>query len=201
MSGFKATAYKYSTGCNLIIDNCCRFLSSDSVLQYIQDVYDKTREKRSDLGKLEHVQFFQNTIRNDLIGQSVIAQYGNKQTYIVKDVIFDQSPVNSFFNWKNNQKVSIASYFFKQYGLKITDKKQPLLDVGPGTKRTLVCPEFMRLNNIPDTIRNNPMAMKDLLAGTRLSPDEKMHKIQGMIEMLNNVKTWKEWDIQIESKP
>ena len=44
-SGFKATAYHYSSGNNLIIDNCCRFMSTKTVLDRIDEIYDQMVEK------------------------------------------------------------------------------------------------------------------------------------------------------------
>lgn len=40
-SGFKTTAYQYSSGINLIIDNCCRFMSTKTVLDRIDELYDE----------------------------------------------------------------------------------------------------------------------------------------------------------------
>ena len=43
-SGFKASACKYDNGCSLIIDNCARFMSTKSVLDRIQAIYDELFE-------------------------------------------------------------------------------------------------------------------------------------------------------------
>jgi len=43
-SGFKASAYKYDSGCALILDNCARFMSTTSVLDRIHAIYDETME-------------------------------------------------------------------------------------------------------------------------------------------------------------
>lgn len=39
--GFKASAHKYQSGCALIIDNCSRFMSTQTVLDRIQDTFDR----------------------------------------------------------------------------------------------------------------------------------------------------------------
>ena len=44
-SGFKASACKYDNGCSLIIDNCARFMSTKSVLDRIQAIYDEVFER------------------------------------------------------------------------------------------------------------------------------------------------------------
>ena len=38
--GFKASAYKYDSGCALILDNCARFMSEKTVLHRVNDIYD-----------------------------------------------------------------------------------------------------------------------------------------------------------------
>lgn len=55
-SGFKVSANRYSDCCTLVIDNCCRFMSTRSVLSRIQDIYDSMEE---DFGKVDISQFQQ----------------------------------------------------------------------------------------------------------------------------------------------
>ena len=38
--GFKFSAYKYSDSCALILDDCCRFMSTESCLDRINSIYD-----------------------------------------------------------------------------------------------------------------------------------------------------------------
>lgn len=40
-SGFKVSAYKYSSGCNIVIDSCARFMSTKTVLDRINEIYDQ----------------------------------------------------------------------------------------------------------------------------------------------------------------
>lgn len=39
-SGFKVCAYKYNSGCNIVIDSCARFMSTKTVLDRIKEMYD-----------------------------------------------------------------------------------------------------------------------------------------------------------------
>lgn len=39
--GFKASAYRYDSGCALILDNCARFMSTKSVLDRVKAIYDE----------------------------------------------------------------------------------------------------------------------------------------------------------------
>jgi len=57
----------------------------------------------------------------------VIANYGTKKTYIVKDIVFEKNPCSTFFTTADGKPISVAKYFLNQYKMKITDKAQPML--------------------------------------------------------------------------
>jgi hypothetical protein len=59
-------------------------------------------------------------ILREFKGQSVLANWGNKKAYIVKDVVFDKNPVTKFFVDGQGNKMSVADYFLKTYQLKTT---------------------------------------------------------------------------------
>jgi hypothetical protein len=93
---------------------------------------------------------FQDRCRAEFTGSSVIANYGNKRTYIVKDIRFDQSPTTTFFELKDGSNISVAKYFYKQYNIKITDKRQPMLIMNQGGREISVPSEFCQLDGVPD---------------------------------------------------
>jgi len=118
-NGFKATAYKYESGCALIIDSCSRFMSTKTVLDRIHELYDDI------VGESNHsrgIDKFQDESRKEFVGSSIIANYGVKKTYIIDDIKFDLGPCNTFFDMRDGQKISVAKYFYKTYNLKVTDK-------------------------------------------------------------------------------
>ena len=164
-SGFKASAYRYDSGCALILDNCARFMSTTSVLDRVHALYDETMDDERSKG-VEHsrlIDKFQDRCRAELTNSSVIANYGTKRTYIVKDIRFDQAPCSTFFELRDGTQISVAKYFYKQYNLKITDKRQPMLIMNQGGREISVPPEFCQLDGVPDSIRNNSRAMRQLL--------------------------------------
>ena len=113
-SGFKASAYRYDSGCALILDNCARFMSTKSVLDRVKAIYDEIEDNfRGDQSRM--VDKFQDQCRAEFTGSSVIANYGTKRTYIVKDIRFDQGPCSTFFELKDGTQISVAKYFYKQY--------------------------------------------------------------------------------------
>lgn len=97
-SGFKATAYKYQSGCNLIIDSCARFMSTQSVLDNIHELYDRIVEDEFQGNTQKGLAKFYDSCRKQFVGQSVIANYGTKRTYIIQDIKFDLGPCQTFFD-------------------------------------------------------------------------------------------------------
>jgi len=100
-SGFKTTAYKYQSGCSLIIDSCARFMSTKSVLDSIHELYDEIVDNQFQGNVKQGLPRFQDAVRKDFTGQSVIANYGTKRNYIVTDIKFDLGPCNTFFDLKD----------------------------------------------------------------------------------------------------
>ncbi len=88
-------------------------------------------------------------ILREFKGQSVIANWGNKKAYIVRDVVFDKTPVTKFFVDSQGTKLSVAEYFLKTYNLKTAQKDQPLFVVNIGGKECHLPPEFCTIDGVP----------------------------------------------------
>ena len=54
---------------------------------------------------------FKQECRNLLVRKSVIANYGNKNVYIVQDINYENGPCNELIVRKDGKKMSIAKYF------------------------------------------------------------------------------------------
>jgi len=67
-SGFKATAYKYSSGCNLIIDSCCRFMSTKSVLDTMHEMYDEIVDVQCHGNAKEGIPAWQTAVKRAFVG-------------------------------------------------------------------------------------------------------------------------------------
>lgn len=58
------------------------------------------------------------------------------------------------------------------------------------------------VDGVPDSIGNNPMAMRTLLKRIQQSPQEKMEAIQSMMDSLIKKATkFEEYDIQVDQAP
>lgn len=127
---------------------------------------------------------FQEACKLELVGKSIIANYGTKRTYIIDDIRFDQGPCATFFELGNGVKISVAKYFWKQYQLKITQKSQPMLVTRQQGRENFVPPEFCLLDGVPDQIRNSAPSMRALLNKVKMDPTEKLKSIDGMVDEL-----------------
>ena len=82
-SGYKATAYNTEQGLTMVVDTVFRFMSTITVLDQIKQLRrDASGEKR-----------FKELVLSTIIGSSIIADWGNKRTYIVADIDFKTNPV------------------------------------------------------------------------------------------------------------
>ena len=206
-NGFKCSAYMYENDCVFILDSCCRFLSTKSCLDNIDQVYDTFADRAHDNGRdmnEDDKLKFQEAVKRELIGKSIVACYSKRQTFRVADIDFDTGPCSTFFNMQDGTKVSVAKYFFKEYGLKIKNKKQPMIYVKSGKDRYLKIPsEFCLVDGVPDQIRGNPKDMRTLLNQVRYDPRQKMSMINGMVGKLfaAGSEQLAEWGISIDAEP
>jgi len=67
----------------------------------------------------------------EFVGKTIIANWGNKRTYIVSDVDFGTNPVNKKFQ-VGDTEISVADYFKNHYGMSIREPRQPLFLVKIG---------------------------------------------------------------------
>ena len=165
--GFKASAINSEAGMVIAIDSIFKFMSTTTCLEKIHEL-----SRSFDGNRLEQA------VRAEFSGKSVIADWGNKRTYIVTDVDFTKNPVEHKFMY-GDKMVSVAEYFSQVYDKKITDFKQPLFLVKVTDQDYYLPTEFCMLDGVPDAVRKSP-GMRDALARTRIDPQEKMKRIQDM---------------------
>jgi hypothetical protein len=106
-------------------------------------------------------------------GKSIVAQWGNKKTYFVREVMFNLTPISHTF-CHDGKMINVAEYFVNTYGLKIRDTKQPLFQV---SDNVMLPPEFCTVDGVPECIRSNSMLMRNVLAQCRKNPEEKQGEI------------------------
>lgn len=129
----------------------------------------------------------------------MIADWGNKRTYIVSDVDFEKNPETHTFCF-NGKDTKISDYFQKVYDKTLKDFNQPLFKIQVSDEDYFLPPEFCLIDGVPDSIRKSA-GMRDALAKTRVTPQEKIDKIQNMCDLLMQQKAVKNWGLEIEQVP
>jgi hypothetical protein len=163
--GFRASAFNYTSGLAICLDNINKFISNKTCLERIHEIHEmaKRGECKDALSRILHEFQF----------KTVIGAYGMRKTYFVEDVDFKLTPVTKRFETHDGKKMSIAEYFLKTYSLKITDMKQPLFIIKINGKECHIPPEFCTIDGVPQSIREDPRRMRDVLASCRKNPQQK----------------------------
>lgn len=172
LHGFKASVFMSELGVTVAVDTLFRFMSTITCLDKINDL---RRHARDD-------GHFKKLVEEEVVGTSVIADWGNKRVYIVSGIDFKVNPVSKKFVY-NNSEISVAQYMNDVYGKQIKDFNQPLLMVKHGEDFIHLPPEFCRIDGVPDSIRASP-GMRDCLAICRTTPEKKMQEIKQMMATL-----------------
>ena len=117
-------------------------------------------------------------VKLEFASQSIIANWGNKRTYIVTDIDFGTDPHKQKFDYRGVD-TSVADYFKTNYGMVVTDHKQPLFLIRNQDRDFYLTPEFCLLDGVSDEVHKG-RGMRDTLMQTRITPQTKIKKIQDM---------------------
>ena len=191
--GFRASAFNYTSGLTIVLDNINKFISNKTCLERIQEIYEQAEQGqvKDPISRIIH----------EFQYKTVVGKYGMRKTYLVEDIDFKYTPVTKRFETHDGKKMSIAEYFMKTYSLKITDSKQPLFVVKINGKDCHIPPEFCTIDGVPQTIREDPRRMRDVLASCRKNPAQKFKAIQDFSKDLFKQKALKDWGVIIDSEP
>ena len=159
LKGYKASVFMSETGVTVAVDTLFRFMSTISCLDKINELKRQARDDRR----------FKELVESEVVGSSVIADWGNKRTYQITGIDFETNPTNKKFVY-NNEEICVSQYMKDVYGKIITDHRQPLIIVKHGENMIHLPPEFCRIDGVPDSIRASP-GMRDCLAICRVNPE------------------------------
>ena len=104
LRGFKASVFMSEAGLNICVDTLTRFISTITCLDKIRQL---KREARNETE-------FLNRVNAEIVGSSVVADWGHMRTYIIHNVDFKTDPVRHTFDY-NGSQVSVAEYMHEVY--------------------------------------------------------------------------------------
>ncbi|XP_070820400.1 piwi-like protein 2 [Chaetodon trifascialis] len=188
-------------GLYLCVDVSHKVLRNDSVLDVMNVLYQQSSEN------------FQDECTKELVGSIVITRYNNR-TYRIDAIEWNKSPKDTF-TLMDGTKTTFVEYYSKNYGIAIKEMDQPLLmhrpkeRSKPGGKQIitgeiLLIPELSFMTGIPEKMRTDNRAMKDL--HMHISVNSEQHT-QSVKQLLKNISTNPEslkelsrWGLEISSQ-
>ena len=172
-SGFKTSVEITNRGLLLEVDYATRVIRANTLLSYFMQV-------RTECGG--DIELVQHTILARFKSQTFIANYGNKKTYQIDDIIFTKTPLTQMFKWRGSN-INLAEYFEQQYKIKIMETNQPIvinyeksINKNIEHKPRFFLPELCLLTGLSEEMRKDGELMKNLARYTKLSPEQRAEK-------------------------
>lgn len=146
-----------------------------------------------------------------ILGKNYMASYGNNRVYNIDKVHRKMTPESPFPDQAKAK--TFTAYFKKQYGVSIKDIKQFLVSSTKYTKQNIngqvkeieeiiyLVPELLKPCGLTDELRADRTSMQDVAKYTKLLPDVRGKRQDGLIKDINTLKPDKnELGIQIDPK-
>ncbi|KAM3872188.1 piwi-like protein 2 [Diretmus argenteus] len=197
--GYATCIKRTDGGLYLSVDVTHKVLRNDSVLDVMKVLYEQSKES------------FQDECTKELIGSIVITRYNNR-TYRIDDIEWSKSPKDTFTMFDGSE-TSFVDYYSKNYGIEIKEMDQPLLIHRPKerskpggkiiTGQVLLVPELSFMTGIPEKMRKDFRAMKDLTMHINVSAEQHTHSIKQLLKNIaSNAETLTElnrWGLDIST--
>uniref|UniRef100_A0A8C5UP71 Piwi-like protein 2 n=1 Tax=Microcebus murinus TaxID=30608 RepID=A0A8C5UP71_MICMU len=179
--GYAASIRRTDGGLFLLADVSHKVIRNDSVLDVMHAMYHQNKEN------------FQDECTKLLVGNIVITRYNNR-TYRIDDVDWNKTPKDSF-TMSDGKEITFLEYYSKNYGITIKDEDQPLLIHRPSERQNnhgtllkgeiLLLPELSFMTGIPEKMKKDFRAMKDLTQQINLSPKQHHNALECLLQRIS----------------
>ena len=189
--GYMTSVHITNNGLFMRINDVNKIISTKSVYKKIVEI----KNNNNDKGHIEVRELINDYFRTH---RTVLTRYGNFRTYRLSAINFDKTPKNTCIKIKDiNGKVnnvSLSNYFYNQYGVKIKDENQPLIEVEKKTKSgensdveiIYLVPELVSLTGLEDSSAATDNTKRKITNKTKMKPGDKIKAINGINELLNS---------------
>ncbi|XP_077377407.1 piwi-like protein 2 isoform X1 [Festucalex cinctus] len=199
--GFSTSIKNTDGGLYLCVDVTHKVLRNDSVLDVMNILYQQSKEK------------FRDECTKELVGSIIITRYNNR-TYRIDAVEWDKSPKDTF-TLMDGTKTTFVDYYSKNYGINIKEMDQPLLMHKPKercktggkqviTGEILIVPELSFMTGIPEKMKKDFKAMKDLTMHINVNGEQHTHSIKQLLKNIStnpdSQKQVTQWGLEIGSE-
>ncbi|XP_004707651.1 piwi-like protein 2 [Echinops telfairi] len=183
--GYAASIRRTDGGLFLLADVSHKVIRNDSVLDVMHAIYQQNKEN------------FQDECAKLLVGNIIITRYNNR-TYRIDDVDWNKTPRDSF-TMSDGKDITFLEYYSKNYGITVKEDDQPLLIHRPSERQNnqgsllkgeiLLLPELSFMTGIPEKMKKDFRAMKDLTQQINLSPKQHHKALQCLLQRISNSET------------
>ncbi|XP_027456562.1 piwi-like protein 2 isoform X3 [Zalophus californianus] len=183
--GYAASIRRTDGGLFLLADVSHKVIRNDSVLDVMHAMYQQNKEN------------FQDECTKLLVGNIVITRYNNR-TYRIDDVDWNKTPKDSF-TMSDGKEITFLEYYSKNYGITIKEEDQPLLIHRPSERQNnqgmllkgeiLLLPELSFMTGIPEKMKKDFRAMKDLTQQINLSPKQHHNALECLLQRISKNET------------
>ncbi|XP_008848625.1 piwi-like protein 2 [Nannospalax galili] len=183
--GYAASIRRTDGGLFLLADVSHKVIRNDSVLDVMHAIYQQNKEH------------FQDECSKLLVGNIVITRYNNR-TYRIDDVDWNKTPKDSFM-MSDGKEITFLEYYSKNYGITVKEDDQPLLihrlserQNNHGTLlkgEILLLPELSFMTGIPEKMKKDFRAMKDLTQQINLSPKQHHNALECLLQKISKNET------------
>ncbi|XP_051547621.1 piwi-like protein 2 [Myxocyprinus asiaticus] len=179
--GYSTSIKHTDGGLYLVADISHKVLRNDSVLDIMNVIYQESRES------------FQDICTKEFVGAVVITRYNNR-TYRIDDIEWAKSPKDTF-TLADGTVTTFVEYYRKNYGITIKELDQPLLIHRPKerskpggkviTGEILLLPELSFMTGIPEKMRKDFRAMKDLTMHINVGAEQHTQSLKQLLQNIN----------------
>ncbi|CAO2591508.1 Piwi-like protein 2 [Lemmus lemmus] len=180
--GYAASIRRTDGGLFLLADVSHKVIRNDSVLDVMHAIYQQNKEH------------FQDECSKLLVGSIVITRYNNR-TYRIDDVDWNKTPKDSFM-MSDGKEITFLEYYSKNYGITVKEDDQPLLIHRPSERQNnygsqllkgeiLLLPELSFMTGIPEKMKKDFRAMKDLTQQINLSPKQHHSALECLMQRIS----------------
>jgi hypothetical protein len=141
-NGYKSNFVELEKGIFLRVDSAKKIVRNQTVLQYIDHLYNINKDKTKEEKRM--------ILKENLIGQTVMANYGKTVYHRVTDIKFEDMKTINVVN--PTETLNLFEYYKKKYSITIAKPLQPLIVAESRRKDDilLLVPELLLMTGIPD---------------------------------------------------
>jgi len=193
--GYMTSIQITENGFYMRINDVNKIISGKTALRKINEIINSSKENNSSISFNEVKNYVNEYFAEH---RTVLAKYGNYRTYKISNINFDKTPSNTSISIKdingNEVTLNLVNYYNKQYGIKIKDENQALIEVkrpkkgAENEEETIyLIPELVYLTGVEDSNFGKDKSTRNRITSkTKMNPLMKINAIKSINDLINS---------------